>query len=120
MNKPECKTYPNGDKVWYLNGKHHREDGPACEWANGYKVWCLNGKRHREDGPAIECVDGTKEWWLNGKRHREDGPAIIDAYGNKGWCLDGALVSPETLVDRYLAQNIYCFYNSETDSLEFE
>ena len=37
MNKPECKTYENGDKEWYLNGKLHREDGPAVEDANGYK-----------------------------------------------------------------------------------
>ena len=23
------KVYANGDKSWYLNGKRHREDGPA-------------------------------------------------------------------------------------------
>ena len=27
------KVYPNGDKSWYLNGKLHREDGPAIEYA---------------------------------------------------------------------------------------
>ena len=27
----------------------------------------INGKRHREDGPALEFADGTKEWYLNGK-----------------------------------------------------
>ena len=31
------KVYPNGDKYWCLNGKLHREDGPAIEWANGDK-----------------------------------------------------------------------------------
>jgi len=56
MNKPECKTYPNGDKVWYLNGKHHREDGPAVEDADGTKKWFLNDKLHREDGPASFTV----------------------------------------------------------------
>ena len=25
------KVYDNGDKEWYLNGKLHREDGPAIE-----------------------------------------------------------------------------------------
>ena len=25
------KVWANGDKVWYLNGKRHREDGPAVE-----------------------------------------------------------------------------------------
>ena len=48
----------NGDKFWYLNGKLHREDGPAIEHANGDKFWCLNDKLHREDGPAIELADG--------------------------------------------------------------
>jgi len=74
MNKPECKTYPNGNKVWFLNGKYHREDGPA-----------------------IELTSGRKEWYLN------DEP-----------------VDPETIVDLWLAKNIYCIYNKETNSLKFE
>jgi hypothetical protein len=74
MNKPECKTYPNGDKYWYLNGDLHREDGPAFETPNG-----------------------DKEWWLNNEK-----------------------VNPETIADLWLAKNIYCLYNPETNSLEFE
>ena len=120
MNKPECKTYPNGDKVWSLNGKLHREDGPAVEWANGRKEWFLNGKLHREDGPAIEYANGRKEWFLNGKLHREDGPASEWANGTKVWYLDDEKADPETIVDLWLAKNIYCFYNRETNSLEFE
>jgi hypothetical protein len=38
---------------------------------DGRKSWFLNGKRHREDGPAIECSDGHKEWYLNGKKLTE-------------------------------------------------
>lgn len=30
--------------------------------------WFLNGKNHREDGPAIERFDGNHEWWKDGKR----------------------------------------------------
>ena len=74
MNKPECKTNSFGDKHWYLNGKLHREDGPAVEYANG-----------------------DKEWWLNDEQ-----------------------VNPETIADLWLAKNIYCIYNPETNSLEFE
>ena len=48
-NKPKCKTYANGSKYWYLNGKLHRKDGPAIEWANGYRVWCLNGEYITDD-----------------------------------------------------------------------
>ena len=36
--------------------------------ADGTKMWWLNGKLHREDGPAAEYADGTKMWWLNGKQ----------------------------------------------------
>ena len=58
----------NGYKQWWLNGKLHREDGPAVESANGTKEWYLNGKRHREDGPAVEYIDGSKKYWIDGVR----------------------------------------------------
>jgi hypothetical protein len=120
MNKPECKTYPNGDKEWYLNGDLHREDGPAVEKANGTKEWWLNGNLHREDGPAFERVSGHKLWYLNGKIHREDGPAAEWSNGDKAWWLNNEKVDPETIADLWLAKNIYCIYNKETNSLEFE
>ena len=62
----------NGTTKWYLDGKLHREDGPAIEYATGSRVWCLNDKYHREEGPAIERANGTKEWWLNGKKLTEE------------------------------------------------
>ena len=37
-----------GDKRWYVNGKLHREGGPAVEFVNGDKQWYTNGKLHRE------------------------------------------------------------------------
>lgn len=83
------KVFDNGDKSWYLNGKRHREDGPAVEWANGDKLWCLHGKFHREDGPAVEWANGYKAWYLNDNRHRDDGPAIEEANGYKEWYLNG-------------------------------
>ena len=43
------KVYDGGAKYWSLNGKRHREDGPATEWANGYKAWYLNGNRVTEE-----------------------------------------------------------------------
>ena len=65
------KVYNNGDKYWYLNGRRHREDGPAIECASGDKSWYLNGKLHREDGPAIEYAGGYKSWYLNGTNYTE-------------------------------------------------
>ena len=84
------KTYTvevddDGSKFWYLNGKRHREDGPAMVYSNGDKFWYLNGEYHREDGPACEWVDGTKEWYIDGKElaeaefnNRNDKTIVID------------------------------------------
>ena len=38
----------------------------------GAKQWFLNGKLHREDGPAIERSDESKEWWLEGCWYQEE------------------------------------------------
>lgn len=48
----------------------HRIDGPAIELlnGNGTKYWYIDGKQHREDGPAVERANGDKEWYLNGKK----------------------------------------------------
>ena len=83
------EVYSNGGKYWYLNGKRHREDGPAIECSNGGKYWYLNDKRHREDGPAIEDSAGGESWYLNDKLHREDGPAIEYSDGFKAWFILG-------------------------------
>ena len=88
------RVYDSG-KAWWLNGKLHREDGPAIEGAEGDKCWYLNGKLHREGGPAVEEADGYKSWFLNDKRHREDGPAVEYADGTKYWYLNGEYVTEE-------------------------
>jgi hypothetical protein len=75
-------------KRFYLNGKLHREDGPAVIYPNGTKVWLLNDKLHREDGPAYIGSDGRQEWYLNGNIHREDGPAVIYPSGTQEWWLN--------------------------------
>jgi|TARA_R110000824_G_scaffold314114_1_gene500973 hypothetical protein len=89
------KVYDSCARIWYLNGKKHREDGPAIEASNGDKQWFLDGKRHREDGPACEYVTGDKHWYLNGKQHREDGPAVEYADGDKAWWLNGKYMTEE-------------------------
>ncbi len=49
------KAFSYGRKEWFLNGKRHREDGPAIEYSDGY------GRRH---SPA--------RWYLNGKLVTEE------------------------------------------------
>jgi hypothetical protein len=58
--------HSNGSTRWYLNGKLHREDGPASIWVEGRQNWYLNGERHRTDGPAIVYPDGRGSFWLRG------------------------------------------------------
>jgi hypothetical protein len=41
--------------------------GSLNEWPDGTIIWTLNGKIHREDGPAAEYPNGKKYWWLNGQ-----------------------------------------------------
>ena len=72
MKTYKVEVNDNGDKAWYLNGKQHREDGPAIEYADGSKWWYLNGKELTEaefnahpkptascEGKVVE-VDGVK------------------------------------------------------------
>ena len=117
MNKqPICEVLPDGTKEWYQNGKYHRADGPAVEYADGAKDWFLNGNLHRVDGPAVEYPDGTKYWFLNGKLHRVDGPALEYANGTKQWCLNDKRCKPiEAFKAATHEQKIHmlCFYASE-------
>ena len=70
MIEYQVKIYEDGKQEWWLNGKRHREDGPAVIDGN-YQAWYQNEKRHREDGPAF--IDGDRqEWWLNGEELTEE------------------------------------------------
>ena len=72
MKTYKVEVSDNGDKHWYLNGKLHREDGPAVERADDSKSWYLNdeelseAKFNARTKPAPSCegkvieVDGVK------------------------------------------------------------
>jgi hypothetical protein len=100
MKEYQVKVYDNRTEWFNLNGKRHREDGPAVEYADGSKEWYLNDQLHRESGPAIEYSDGHKEWYLNGKLHREDGPAVEWSDGTKEWYLNGEHLTEEEFNQR--------------------
>jgi len=68
----QVEVFEDGSFIWKLDGKRHREDGPAVKWADGSESYFLNGKRHREDGPAIKWADGTEEYWLNNKKYSKE------------------------------------------------
>ena len=97
MSKSEIKKgyYENGNikyECYYLNGKCHRDDGPAYiryyEYINAcvyYKQYYTNGVWNRINGPAVIFYyeNGNLEhehYYLNGTRHRDNGPAYIAYY----------------------------------------
>lgn len=55
----------DGTKIWYKEGKCHREDGPALLHPNRVYHWFKEGNHHRIDGPAIEYANGSTEWWID-------------------------------------------------------
>jgi len=70
------RVYHNGDKHWYLNGKRHREDGPAVEWSNGNKSWYLNGKELTEEEHKAATSKSTCEGKIveiDGKKYQLKG-----------------------------------------------
>ena len=66
--EPVCNVFSNSDQIWMMDGKYHREDGPATIKANGTQVWWVNNQKHRIDGPALIWDDGSEEWWINGQQ----------------------------------------------------
>jgi|18_taG_2_1085343.scaffolds.fasta_scaffold34858_1 hypothetical protein len=45
----KVRVFSSGNKAWYFNGKLHREDGAAVEWANNIPLaWFLNGTKYTE------------------------------------------------------------------------
>jgi hypothetical protein len=90
---PDAPTQimPDGTKLWLLNGKLHRENGPAVEHPWGTKCWFQNGLLHRVGGPAVEDSNGTTSWYRSGLLHREDGPAIEGRDGIKMWYVNNRL-----------------------------
>ena len=74
---------------WWLDGKLHREGGPARVWLNGTKEWWRDAKLHRKNGPAITYHNGTKAWLIDDRLHREDGPAVEYHTGQVEWWLEG-------------------------------
>jgi hypothetical protein len=93
MKKPERIVLGNGTVKYMLDGKLHREDGPAIAGIGGNKKWFINDKLHREDGPAVVSTSGYKSWWVNDKLHRTDGPAIIHGNGTTEYHFNGTQVS---------------------------
>ena len=71
MKTYTVKVYEDGDRCWYQNGKLHRLDGPAIEWADGTRQWWINGKQLSEE----EFNQQTKKTTCENKTVTIDGVA---------------------------------------------
>jgi len=67
MKKTPIAIVKNKIKYYRVDGKLHREDGPAVIYPDGRKDWYLNDKLHRDNGPAIENLDGRCSYYLKGR-----------------------------------------------------
>ena len=90
LGNNEYHKYDNGRQARYMNGKLHRDGGPALIYANGEQEYWINGKLHRDGGPAVIHVSGYKAYYQHGKRHRLNGPAIICTDGREKYYEYGA------------------------------
>lgn len=60
----------------------------------GFVYWYVNGKLHREDGPAVISIhDKSEYWYKDGDSHRLDGPASINRN------MDGTISCEEYFVE---------------------
>ena len=71
IRKSKVTVGLDGSKIWFVDGKVHRIDGPAIEYLDGSKSWYVDGKLHRIDGPAIEYANGKKEWFIFGEEYED-------------------------------------------------
>ena len=52
--------------------------------------------------------------------HNEHGPAVESSDGTKQWCLDDTAVDPEIIVDLWLSRGVFCWYDENKDTLNFD
>jgi len=79
-------------KVWYKQGKIHREgDLPAITRNEIYQEWYKEGELHRDgDLPAIQG-NNMREWYKNGKLHRDGDLPAFQGNNMREWYKNGKL-----------------------------
>ena len=73
MKRPRRRVLKDGTQRWCLNGRVHREGGPAEIEPSGAQIWQRHGKWHREDGPAyigpeVCSVPAWEDWYIDGAK----------------------------------------------------
>lgn len=99
--------YQNSEcRIHTLNGKIHREDGPAIIYEDESEKYYINGELHRDNGPAsiVKCSRHFKGsdlypqefkndfilfFYKNGLFHNDSGPAIVYPWGENEYYING-------------------------------
>lgn len=97
--------------IYRVNGKLHREDGPAIRMQSKFSYsWFCNGKLHRIGGPAIYNGDDQLLWYENGiprnNYPEKNGPVSITYNPPHRRSQGGVLVEYER-GQNYIKKHIY-------------
>ena len=98
----KVKVFENGTIEWYdLEGRLHKEDGPAVVSSDGFRAWHKHGELHRTDGAAVSYSDGSEEWFIDGKHplwyQKQQLNAVAD------FCYENKLYSVIRLIEDLLS-----------------
>lgn len=92
--------------VHYVNGKIHMDgDEPAMIYDHGTKVWFKDGKKHRENDFAELYPDGTGVYWFNGRCYYDN------EYEYKRKMLTSSLNPTQQLTDKTIDELVKLGYN---------
>ena len=64
----DLDKYDNNGSIYYFKketGAWHNPYGPAIIYRDGTKVYLIESKYHRLDGPARIWSDGQLDYWVN-------------------------------------------------------
>lgn len=105
---------------YYEEGKLHRVDGPALEFADGRKEYYKHGALHCETGPAVITATGVQQYFKQGVLHRLNGPAVIYPTHEEWWVEGKKIEAPADSLNRknHLPQMKQCEIRiTETDDV---
>jgi hypothetical protein len=113
--RPKKTLLSNGTIEWKVNGKLHREDGPAIERTNGDRFYYKNGRIHRDGGEPAVITDIYVMWCKDGQYHREDGPAIQYNDGDCQYFIGGKSLTKDEFDERQKEVTIHKKISFEED-----
>ena len=95
-------TFEGGRTERWSSYTLNNTDGPAITFSDGSYIWFVDGRHHRLDGPALylrsqdiyNCTKGgyfggIEAWYKDGELHRLDGPALIHHDGSTTYSIEG-------------------------------